>query len=95
MAIVTHDSVAILKRFSKDKNIAYTLLSDPKAEIISAFGLINEDFPPGSPWYGIAHPMTLVVDAGGVVRHRFSERRYRDRPDVDAVLNILRNGAGG
>tara|TARA_R110000787_G_scaffold125271_2_gene236414 strand:+ start:711 stop:830 length:120 start_codon:yes stop_codon:yes gene_type:complete len=39
--------------------------------------------------------MIFVVDEKGVVRHRFSESDYSDRPDVDVVLDVLRKEAGG
>jgi peroxiredoxin len=83
-----------LARFAASQKIGYTLLSDAGAKIISAFGLINEEFAPGSAWYGIAHPLTMVVDRQGVIRHRFSEKNYSSRPDVDVVLDVLRKEAG-
>jgi peroxiredoxin len=87
---VTYDAVAVHARFAEREKIGFTLLSDPKAGIIGAFGLINERFSPGTAWHGVAHPATFVVDARGIVTHRFSERSYRDRPDVDAILGILK-----
>lgn len=95
VATVSHDPVAVLKRFAERRDIGFALLSDSESEIIPAFGLLNESFPPGSRWRGIAHPMTVVVDAEGVVRHRFSERRYQDRPGIDEILDVLRREAGG
>lgn len=95
VAAVSHDPVPILKRFGERRDIGFALLSDSGSEIIPAFGLLNESFPPGSRWRGIAHPMTVVVDAEGVVRHRFSERRYQDRPGIDSILDVLRREAGG
>lgn len=91
---MTYDPVPLLARFAGNRNIAYTLLSDPDSEIIRAFGLLDEEVPPGSPWYGIAHPLTLVVDSEGIVRRRFSEGSYQERPDVDVVLDVLREEAG-
>lgn len=95
LAIVTHDSASILARFADSENIAYTLLSDADTKIIPAFGLVNERFAKGTAWYGVAHPMIFVVDEKGVVRHRFSERDYANRPDVDVVLEVLRKETGG
>ena len=92
--IVTYDAVAELKRVSDRRMIGFTLLSDAGHEIIPAFGLVNESYSQNSPWYGLAHPLTMVVDADGIVRHRFSERSYRNRPDVELVFYILRAEAG-
>lgn len=82
-------------RFAADRGIGYTLLADRKAEIISAFGLINERFPRSSRWYGIALPMLFVIDSKGVITHRFSNTNYRVRPDSDMVLRMLRKHAEG
>ncbi len=82
-------------RFAADRGIGYTLLADRKAEIISAFGLINEQFPRSSRWYGIALPMMFVIDPKGVITHRFSSTNYRERPDPGMVLRALRTRAGG
>ncbi len=92
---MTYDSVAELKRFSDRRAIGFTLLSDAGHEIIPAFGLVNESYSQSSPWYGLARPLTIVVDADGIVRHRFSESSYRNRPDIEVVLYILRGEAGG
>ncbi len=92
---MTREPVAKLARFAAANNIAYTLLADEKAEIIGAFGLINERFAPSSPWYGIALPAIFVIDPKGIITHRFTSANYRDRVDVDTVLRLLRRAAGG
>ena len=68
----------------------YPVLADPNSEVIRAFGLLNEDYPVGSYAHGVAHPITIVFDANGVVTHRFSRRGYVQRPNIDAVLTELR-----
>jgi peroxiredoxin len=92
---VTYDPVDVLARFAAREKVVFTLLSDPKSAIIGAFGLIDGSVPPGSDWYGFAHPMIFVVDPKGVIRHRFSESTYQNRPDVDVILDILRKEAKG
>ena len=95
VALITHDKPAPLARFAGSENIGYTLLSDAKAKIIPAFGITNPQFPKSSSWYGIALPIIFVVDANGVIRHRFSTRNYRNRPEVDVILDILRKETKG
>ena len=91
---MTNDAVPVLAQFAERERIAFTLLSDRKAEIIGAFGLINQQFR-GTAWYGVALPATFVINASGTVTHRFSERDYRIRPDIDAILDILKKEASG
>jgi len=92
---VTYDPVDILQRFAAREKIGFTLLSDPKSAIIGAFGLIDGSVPAGSDWYGFAHPMIFVVDPKGVIRRRFSEPNYQQRPDVDVILEILQKETKG
>ena len=92
---MTNDPVRVHARFAAAENIAFTLLADQKAEIIGAFGLINERFAPSSKWYGIAHPAIFVIDPKGIVTHRFTSVGYRDRVGVDVVLRELRRRADG
>jgi len=84
-----------LKRLAKRAKIAYPMLSDENSEIISAFGLLAENYPPGSFYYGVPHPAIVVIDGDGVVSHRFSERSYTDRPDIDTVLDALNGKLSG
>lgn len=90
--MMTSDPVPVLTRFSEAEKIGYPLLSDADNVVIPAFGVANERFPKGSPWYGIAHPVILVVNAEGVVRHRFYEPDYSERPDAETILELLKRG---
>lgn len=88
---MTYDPVELLARFAAREKIQFALLSDPQSNIIGAFGLRDEAVPRDSKWYGFAHPMIFVIDAEGVIRHRFSEANYQIRPDPDAIYRILWN----
>ncbi len=88
--MVTRDDAGVLERFSRSRGIGYPLLSDAGAGIIRAFGAASGRYPEGSAFHGTARSLVLVVDAGGVVRHRFS----RPYPGPDAVLEAVR-GPGG
>jgi len=69
------------------------MLSDVGSDIIRAFGLLAENYPQGSFYYGVPHPAIVVLDAAGNVSHRFSERHYTTRPDIEDVLAVLREDA--
>ena len=79
-----------LARFSRRRKIGFTLLSDPDSAIIRAFGLLNEDFPPGRPGHGLSIPLMFVIDAKGIVTHRFSDPDHSWRPEVELVLKAIR-----
>jgi len=88
---VTYDGVPVLERFAGRGGIGYPLLSDRGSKIIQAFDLLDPGPARSTPWYGIARPMIVVIDAGGTVRQRFSTEGYRDRPDAGAVLEAIRS----
>lgn len=78
-----------MAKFSKRHDIQYTLLSDAKSEAIRAFGVVNKSYGPKSWGYGIALPAIFVVDKDGVVKNRFMKSDYRERPEIDMVLQSL------
>lgn len=84
----------MLERFAGRSAIGYPLLSDKGSKIIQAFDLLDPGPARSTPWYGIAKPMIVVIDAGGAVRQRFSTQGYRDRPEAGAVLKAIRGRAG-
>lgn len=86
IAVATYDSVDTMLAFAERFDIRYPLLSDQGSSMIRALGILNEDHGPGSFAHGIPHPMVFLIDASGVLRHRFSEGHYRQRADKDAVL---------
>lgn len=95
VATVTYDAVPKLQRLAKRAKIAYPMLSDENSEIIRAFGLLAENYPPGSFYFGVPHPAIIVINADGQISHRFSEHSYTDRPDIDTVLNALKDKLSG
>lgn len=95
IATVTNDSVETLARVAQRCGSVFALLSDRNAKVIEAFGLVDAQYPPDSAWYGTAHPMIFVIDPQGTIIHRYSNRNFRDRPDIDAILAQLRRQAKG
>lgn len=94
IAVATYDSVDTMRTFAERFDIRYPLLSDQGSSMIRALGILNQGHGPGSLGHGIAHPMVLVIDAAGTLRHRFSETHYSDRADKDRVLDVAGRMAG-
>ncbi|MBI5085620.1 MAG: redoxin domain-containing protein [Acidobacteria bacterium] len=86
VAAMTYDSQAILKSFSDRKGVTYPLLTDPDSKVIRAFGILNEGMPKGTPYYGVPHPGTYIVDANGVVKRKFFETDYKERYTAGSIL---------
>ena len=86
IAAISNDRTDALKHFSDRMNLGFPLLSDPESAIIREFGVLNEDVPKDHQFFGIPHPVELLVDPDRTVRDRFHEESYRDRFTAGRVL---------
>lgn len=87
---MTYDDREALSDFAWDKDLGYTLLSDPDGEYMAGLGIRNEAYGPGHPGFGIPHPGVVLIDASGTVLYKAAEEDYRQRPDFDAVFDATR-----
>lgn len=86
IAAITYDSVELLKTVQEDQGIEFPLLHDEEVTHVNAFGIRNLDYEPGHRIYGIPYPGIFLVDSDGIIRAKFAEESYRDRPDFANVL---------
>ncbi len=85
---MSKDSVDTLGRFAARRAIGMTLISDENSEIITAFGVRDDQYGTSGLYSGIARPTIFVVGADGTVRHRIAVD-HNTPPPVDAVLKAL------
>lgn len=83
---ITYDSVETLKEVQEDQEIVFPLLHDEDVRHVNALGIRNLDYEPGHRVYGIPYPGIFLVDRNGVIKHKFAEERYQDRPGFSGVL---------
>ena len=83
---LTYDSVELLKTVQEDQDIQFTLLHDEDVSHVNAFGVRNLDYEPGNRVYGIPYPGIFLIDPDGVIKAKFAEERYQDRPPFEDVL---------
>lgn len=86
LAAISYDSVAVLHNFAERRGIHFLLLSDPDAKIIRSVNLLNETVPHDSPFYGIPHPGTFILDAKGVIKAKYFEEDFRERFTAADIL---------
>jgi peroxiredoxin len=89
IAGLSYDSPQILQTFTAKRQIAYTLLSDPKSEVIDLYKLRDPQYPPGSRAYGVPRPIIFLLDASGTIKAKLYEESYKVRPPVAAVISKL------
>ena len=88
--------VVVWRADKEDQGIQFTLLHDEDVSHVNAFGVRNLDYEPGHrvygiPYpghrvYGIPYPGIFLVDPNGVIKAKFAEERYQDRPPFEDVL---------
>ena len=94
IAGLSYDTPEILQTFTLKRHLTYTLLSDPKSEIINRYNLRDPQYPPGSRAYGVPRPIIFVLDTQGVIKAKLYEESFKNRPPVGAVISRLDELAG-
>ena len=89
MAGISYDKPEIQKTFIEQRKIGYTLLSDPKSEIIDRYKLRDPQYPPGNLAYGVPRPIIFFLDKNGVIKAKLYEDTYQKRPPAKLVLETL------
>lgn len=89
LAAITYDAVEVLNEVDQERDIAFPLLHDAEVTVVNAFGVRNQDYEPGHRAYGIPYPGIFVIGADGVIRAKFAEESYRDRPDLAHILEAV------
>ena len=83
---MTYDPVDFLKETELDRGVTFTLLHDEGITHVNRIGILNTDYEPDSRAYGVPYPGIFLVDTEGVIRYKFAEESYRDRPDFANVV---------
>ena len=71
------------------RNLTYTLLSDPKSEIIDRYNLRDPQYPPGSRAYGVPRPIIFILDPQGRIKAKLYGETFKVRPPVTDVISKL------
>ena len=84
---LSYDEADALRDFREAHGITYNLLSDPDSEVIRSFGILNALIDPDDhPWFGIPYPGTYVVNANGVITHKFFDNSLAVRSGPEQLL---------
>jgi peroxiredoxin len=89
VAGLSYDNPEILQATTVKRRLIYTLLSDPKSEIIDRYNLRDPQYPPGNFAYGVPKPIIFVLDTQGIVKAKLYEDNFKYRPRVTEVISKL------
>jgi peroxiredoxin len=86
VAVLTYDAPEVLKDFAAKRKITYTLLSDPKSEVIDLYKLRDPQYQSGHRAHGVPRPITFILARDGTIRAKLYEENFRVRPPVTAIM---------
>jgi peroxiredoxin len=89
LAGISYDKPGVLKTFIDRRMLTYTLLSDPKSEVIDRCKLRDPQYPPGNFAYGVPRPIIFILDRNGVIKAKLYEDTYTKRPPATLVIDTL------
>ena len=95
LAGISYDQPEVQKKFVDQRGIGYTLLSDPKSEVIDRYNLRDPQYPPSSFAYGVPRPIIFILDKQGVIKAKLYEDTYTKRPPVALLLETIDKVAKG
>ena len=87
---MTYDDYPDALKFFKQNDLTIPILKDVNVQHVNSFGILNQKYEPGHWAYGIPLPGIFLVDKNGMIRAKFAEQDYRDRPDLENVLEAIR-----
>jgi len=86
---LSYDQPDVTKAFADRRGITFSMLSDPKSQVIDRWGLRDPQYPMGNKAYGVPRPAIFVIDRKGVIRGSLAEETYQKRPPVSEVLKAI------
>jgi peroxiredoxin len=95
LAGISYDAPEILAAFVAKRQLGYTLLSDPKSEIIDRYDLRDPQYPQGNRAHGVPRPIIFVLSRDGTIKAKLFEETFKKRPPVGLVIETLDKVAAG
>ncbi len=84
--MVTYDSPELQQRFIDAGSITYPFISDVDTATMTALGILNEDYEPGEPAYGIPYPGVFVLNPEQQIVGKIFVEFYRTRVDAEGMF---------
>ncbi len=83
---MTYDTPDLQQAFVDAGSITYPFISDIDTATMTALGILNEQYEPGEPAYGIPHPGVFVVNTDNEIVGKIFIESFRERVDGEGTL---------
>ncbi len=80
---VSPDDISSHKKFTEKRSLPFTLLADPKHEIIDAYGVWGQKNLYGIKYMGL-HRTTFLIDEQGIIKKIF--RKPRSKQHAEEII---------
>lgn len=87
---VSKDSIESHKKFAGSYKLPFTLLSDPKAEVMKKYGAFGKKMMYGKEVQGTIRSTVVIGPKGDVLKHWTTVKKAEAHPDE--VLAFLKSG---
>ena len=94
LVAITYDTPDLQQQFIDKFGITIPVLSDINALTFKTLGILNTDYVPGDPQYGIPYPGMIVIDTQGQVVGKLFLEAYSVRVDSPAALAFASEALG-
>jgi peroxiredoxin len=91
LVAITYDPPALQQAFIDQHGITIPVLSDIDALTFKTLGILNPDYGPGDPHYGIPAPGMIVIAPNGKVAGKLFLEAYSTRVEAGAALQFARS----
>jgi len=89
MAALSYDLTDVLRGFTGKRGLSFTLLSDPKSEVIDRYGLRDPAYPVGNKAHGVPKPVIFIVGRDGTIKAKLFEESFKNRPSLALLLETI------
>jgi peroxiredoxin len=86
VVILTYDTPELQQAFIDAGSITFPFISDVDTASMRALGILNEQYAPGDPAYGIPYPGVFVIDPEQNIAGKIFIESYRERIDGRSLL---------
>ncbi|MEM9254960.1 MAG: redoxin domain-containing protein [Pseudomonadota bacterium] len=94
LVVITYDHPQLQQSFVDEFEISIPILSDVDALSFKTLGILNRDYLPEDPEYGIAHPGMIIIDRNNTIVGKLFIEDYSLRIDSGAALSIAKRALG-
>jgi peroxiredoxin len=91
---ISYDQPSVQANFIAERGLTFTLLSDPRSEVIDRYNLRDPQYKEGSKAYGVPRPIIFILNRNAIIKAKLYEDTYKKRPPIGLVIETIDNIGG-